>query len=266
MAKLYFTPTSCGAASFIAAKVGGVKFNESNVVSLSDHKLVKNGKDFYSVNPKGNVPAIELDDGTIINENTGSLYWIAKQSNNLLGTSITEEFEVMNALGYLASEVHPAFGPLFAVGKDEKKKIKLVEALFNKLEYVEKTYLSNGNKYLVGDTFTIADCYLYAMLYWPQYLGVDISKFSKLLSYRTRISQLEKVKQSHAEMNQLESKQKQEGIKRSMKPKIQESSPQTAKDVPSPGRTQKHKHKHNFKFMKSKPFSKFKQSIKSIFV
>ena len=73
--RLYYTPTSCGAASFISAFVAGVNI-ETEQINLSTHKTASN-VDFYTINPKGNVPCIVLDDGTILNENAATLQYIA---------------------------------------------------------------------------------------------------------------------------------------------------------------------------------------------
>lgn len=77
MPKLYYTPTSCGAASFIAAHIAGVKLDTERV-DLPSHKT-ESGVDFYSINPKGNVPTLVLDDGIVLNEGASVLQWIADQ-------------------------------------------------------------------------------------------------------------------------------------------------------------------------------------------
>jgi len=77
MPKLYYTTTSCGAASFIAASTIGLAL-ECETVDLSSHKTAS-GADFYQVNPKGNVPTIVLDDGTVLNEGAATLAWIGDQ-------------------------------------------------------------------------------------------------------------------------------------------------------------------------------------------
>ena len=78
MPKLYYTPTSCGASSFISAFVAGITM-ECEVVNLGTH-TTDSGVDFYSINPKGNVPAIVLDDGTVLNENISCLEYISDLS------------------------------------------------------------------------------------------------------------------------------------------------------------------------------------------
>ena len=77
MTKLYYTPTSCGAASFIAAVAAGIHI-DAEVVDISTHKTAS-GEDYYKINPKGNVPGLVLDDGTVLNEGAAVLQWIADQ-------------------------------------------------------------------------------------------------------------------------------------------------------------------------------------------
>lgn len=207
MTTIYFTPTSCGAATFISAKGAGVEFKEANVVSLADHTLVKNGEDYKKINPKGNVPALVLEDGTLLNENVGTLYWVGKNGKNVLGKDAVEETLVVNTLGYLASEVHQSFGPLFYYKGDDEGKKPLVEKLLKKLEYLEANYFDEDKKFLVGDAFTVADAYLYIMLHWPAYVSVDISKFANLEAYKKRVAAIDFVKEAHAEMEKLKNEQ-----------------------------------------------------------
>jgi glutaredoxin len=82
MPKLYYTPTSCGAASFISAMYGGLQI-ECEQVDLKNHKTVTSGQDFYTINPKGNVPTLVLDDGIVLNENAAVLQWIADHVSSL---------------------------------------------------------------------------------------------------------------------------------------------------------------------------------------
>ena len=77
MPKLYYTPTSCGAASFISAYSAGLPF-QCETVNLQTHTTAS-GADFYAINPKGNVGTLILDDGTLLNENVAILSYIADQ-------------------------------------------------------------------------------------------------------------------------------------------------------------------------------------------
>jgi glutathione S-transferase len=198
MPKLYYTTSSCGAASFIAALTAGVQL-ECEQVDLHTHKTAS-GADFYAVNPKGNVPALILDDGTILNEGAAVLQWIADQAPGKVapdnGTS--GRYLVQNTLNYIASEVHPSIGHLFYPNSEAIKDYIKGKAAA-KLTYLENTLIGD-KKFVVNDTFTIADSYLYIVLTWAPYVGVDLAPFPKVRAYFEGIGSLENVKAAHARM------------------------------------------------------------------
>jgi glutathione S-transferase len=198
VAKLYYTPTSCGAASFIAAFTAGVNL-EVEEVDLATHKTAS-GADYYAINGKGNVPALVLEDGTVLNEGTSVLQWIADQAPGKVAPvyGTTERYLVQNALNYIASEVHPGIGHLFYPNSDEVKEyIKSKGA--SKLDYLEKTFIAD-KEFVVGDSFTIADSYLYICLSWTKWVGIELDPYPKVKAYFERIGNLENVKNAHATM------------------------------------------------------------------
>lgn len=214
MAHLYFTKDSCGAASYIAAKRGGVKFDSYNLVDLESHTLLRSGEDFYVINPKGNVPTIKFESGQVLNENVGTLYWIGKNAvqNDMLGKTADDEYAVVNLLSFIATEVHTVFHFLFAKKEDADFTKFMLEELAKKLEYLTGHYLEQGdNDYLIGRGFTVADAYLYIVLTWTKYVGVDISEFQVIAGYFQRVSKLPFIKEAHQEMQNMENKQKGEG-------------------------------------------------------
>lgn len=172
--KLYYTPTSCGAANFLAAKIGGLTF-DSETVDLATHKT-KSGVDFYSVNPKGNVPTIVLSDGTILNENVATLTYLADAGNAALSPKegTPERYHYLNDLGFVASELHPAFGALFNPKLAGEARDA---AMANVLRRVDKlvTLLEGGKRsFLNGKSLSAADLYAYIVLSWCPHLGVTL--------------------------------------------------------------------------------------------
>ena len=198
MVKLYYTTTSCGAASFIAALTAGVQLDVEQV-DLYTHKT-SSGADYYSINPKGNVPALILDDGTVLNEGAAVLQWIADQAPGKVApeNGTTGRYLVQNTLNYIASEVHPSIGHLFYPNSDAIKEYIKGKAAA-KLTYLENTLIGD-KKFVVGDSFTIADSYLYIVLSWTAYVGVDLTPFPKVKTYFDNIGTLENVKAAHARM------------------------------------------------------------------
>mgnify|MGYP005991993845 CR=1 FL=1 len=179
--KLYYTATSCGAASFITATAGGIKF-DSEIVDLATHKTAS-GVDFYTINPKGNVPTVVFDDGSILNENVASLTFLADQG--VTETKLAPEagtparYQYLNALGFITSDLHKSFGTLFGPHSDESKAaaIKVAE---KKAQVLYDVLLDGGKKkYLVGDSITAADVYAYIVLSWSPWIGVTLPEDTK---------------------------------------------------------------------------------------
>jgi len=194
-AKLYYTSTSCGAASFIAAFTAGVNI-QTEQVDIKTHKLA-NGTDFHTINPKGNVPALVLEDGTVLNEGAAVLQWIADQQPGRVAppNGTTGRYLVQNALNYVASEVHTSIGGLFNPTLHDEVKAAYRARAALKIKYLEEHFI--GDKaFVVGDSFTIADSYLYIVLTWTKYLGVDLTP--KVAAYVTRIAALDNVVKAHA--------------------------------------------------------------------
>jgi len=175
-AKIYYTPTSCGAASFISAFKAGLHF-DTEEVDLKTHKTAS-GVDFYTINPKGNVPTIVLPDGTILNENVATLSYIADQnlSAGLAPANGTVcRYKLNNILSWVATELHPGIGGLFGAQTDDAK--AFVRARGEKaLAYLEKSLLQGGKQHLLFDdsTVTVADIYAAIVLSWTGYVGVDL--------------------------------------------------------------------------------------------
>ena len=109
-----------------------------------------------------------------------------------------ERAVLQNTLAYLASEVHPSIGGLFNPTIGEEVKQFLKGNASKKLAYLDLHLLNGGKRFLVGDSFTIADSYLYIILTWTAYVGIDFSTFKNVSSYFEGISALEVVKAAHA--------------------------------------------------------------------
>lgn len=194
--KLYYTPTSCGAANFLAATIGALEF-DSETVDLKTHKT-KSGADFYTVNPKGNVPTIVFPDGTILNENVATLTYLADKGNaGLAPEEGTEErYRYLNDIGFVASELHPAYGALF----NPNLSPELREAAINNARRrVDKLVglLDGGKKpFLNGKSLSAADLYAFIVLGWSKSLGVTLPPAAQ--AYLDGIGKHEKVAKAQA--------------------------------------------------------------------
>lgn len=196
MVKLYYTPTSCGASSFICAHISNLNY-DCEIVDLATHKT-ESGVDFYSINPKGNVPTLILDDGTILNENISCLEFIADEAMRVNNIELAphkdcnERHVLRQLLSFLASELHPTIGLFFNPKSKENNVREFIKSVFDrKMKYLEKHILNNGKKYVYSDKFTIADAYLHIILTWTGYVGVDIEEYPIANNYLQNILSLE---------------------------------------------------------------------------
>jgi glutathione S-transferase len=184
--KLYYLQGACSLASLISLIEVGAKF-EPVAVDRKTKKL-QDGRDYTEVNPKGYVPALELDDGEVLTENTAVLPYIAdlNPSANLappVGTRA--RFRLQEWLGYLNGELHKNFSPLFNPSTPEATKQTAKDNIARRIALIEDRL---GDKpFLLGEAFSVADAYLYVILSWRQKLGVDISGFPKVTALYERI-------------------------------------------------------------------------------
>mmetsp|Transcript_41501 Transcript_41501/g.30508 ORF Transcript_41501/g.30508 Transcript_41501/m.30508 type:complete len:208 (+) Transcript_41501:65-688(+) len=197
MPKLYYTATSCGAASFIIAHTAGIQL-ETEQVDIRSH-VTSSGADFYSINPKGNVPTLVLEDGTVLNENLAVQLHIAdlKPGSVAPAPGTPERSVLVNALSYVATEIHPAVGSFFMPNPPADVTAFFRNRVQHKLRYLSDHFIGD-RRFIVGDSFTVVDAYLYIVLSWAGYVGLDLSEFPKVQAYFEGIRDLENVKAAHA--------------------------------------------------------------------
>ncbi|RKJ99359.1 glutathione transferase GstA [Alicycliphilus denitrificans] len=184
--KLYYSPGACSLSPHIVLHEAGLAY-EPVLASTKTHKLA-DGTDFYSINPLGYVPVLELDDGTRLREGPAIVQYLADQApqKNLAPAPGTlARYRLQEWLSFIGTEVHKGFGPLFAPGTPEEYKPQLKQRLLSRLQWVDGELA--GKQYLMGDHFTVADAYLFTVTNWAQFVGLDISQLKNLTAYRERI-------------------------------------------------------------------------------
>jgi glutathione S-transferase len=189
--KLYFSPGACSLHPHIALREAGLAADLVRV-DLRAHKT-QDGHDFYAINPKGYVPVLQLDDGSLLTEGAVIDQYIAdrKPEAKLAPPAGTiERYHLQEWLNFIASEVHKAFGPLF--GSDEAAKDAARSRVGKRFELVAKALESRP--YLMGDTFTVADGYLYNMLRWTTFTGIDMGQWPALKAFYARVDERPSVK------------------------------------------------------------------------
>lgn len=186
--QLFISPGACSLAPHIALREAGADF-EAVKVDLATRKT-EAGDDFLSVNPSGKVPALILDNGETLTENPAILLYIADQGP-AAGLAPAEgslaRYQLLSRLSFLGSEFHKAFVPLFAPGMSDEAKAAAAVAVKNHLAALDKEL--TGRDHYAGDSFSVADIYLFVMLGWPGYVGIDMSAYPALGAYAGKIAQ-----------------------------------------------------------------------------
>ena len=184
--KLYYTPGACSLAGHIVAAEGGLVL-ELEKVDLKSH-TTDTGADYYQVNPKGYVPALRLDDGSLLTENGAILPFLGDKAGNM--PKGTAHYHALEWIAFINSEIHKSFGPLFQ-GGDSEAAAKAKEKILGRLKLVEEKL---SGEYLMGGSFTPPDAYLFVMLRWCEKFGIDLSglvgltDFRRLMSARTGVA------------------------------------------------------------------------------
>lgn len=186
--KLYFSPAACSLAPHIVLREAGAPFTALKV-DTAKH-LTADGTDYHRINPKGQVPVLELDDGTRLTEGPVISQYIADQAGatTLMPAAGTlARYRVMEWQNYITSELHKSFTPLFRSELDASAKKSLAGLLRKKLEWVD-TQLA-GKQFLTGDAFTAADAYLFVVTNWSKFVQLDIGDLAHLQAFMARVAQ-----------------------------------------------------------------------------
>lgn len=185
--KLYYKAGACSLAPHIILREAGENF-EIEAVDLPTKKTAS-GADFVAINPKGYIPALQLDDGSLLTEGAAISLYVAEKNPaaGLLPTDALGRARVTEMLLFIATELHKSFSPLFNPTYDAAAKATAKGLLTRRLDFAEKL-LADGREYLVGGAFTPADAYLFTVLGWTGAVGIDLASFANLSAFRARIA------------------------------------------------------------------------------
>lgn len=184
--KLYYSPAACSLGPHISLQEAGIPF-ELVRVDLRSHQT-ESGDDFYAINPKGYVPALQLDDGSILTENAAIAQYVAdkvpeKELAPPAGTM--ERYRLQEWIHFIATEIHKSFSPLFNPACTEETRQAQLAKISGRLELVQKSL--DGKQYLLGDQFTVADAYFFAVLNWSRMMGPDLKQWPAVEAYYQRL-------------------------------------------------------------------------------
>jgi glutathione S-transferase len=195
--KLYYSPGACSLSPHIALKEAGIPFDLVKV-DLKAKKL-DDGRDYNAINPKGQVPALGLDDGDLLTEGAVIVQKIADsapQKNLAPASGSNERYKLQEWLNFIASELHKNFSPLFQPALSDETKAFFKTRLQGKFKYIDQALA--GRDYLMGSQFTVPDAYLFTMLAWAERMGLDISGLPNLAAYKARVAARPKVQEALA--------------------------------------------------------------------
>jgi glutathione S-transferase len=161
--KLYLTPGACSLAVHIALHEGGMTFDAVKVDLKT--RRTEDGRDFNPVNPKGYVPALELDNGEVLTENVALMTFVSDRARIAAPEGDLGRYRLIEMLAFISTEIHKKFSPYFDPSADQAQKDKAAENIGKRLNYLADRMTED---YLFGDDFSVADGYLFTMLTWAK--------------------------------------------------------------------------------------------------
>jgi glutathione S-transferase len=184
--KLYYSPGACSLSPHIVLKESGLAF-EAIAAPTKTHKLA-DGTDYYTINPLGYVPLLVLDDGRQLREGPAIVQYLADQvpdKHLAPANGSWERYKLQEWLNTISTELHKGFSPLFTPNMPAEAKDIAKTRLISRLNWVDGEL--TGKNYLMGDTFSVADAYLFVVAGWGKHVGVDISGMTHLSAFMARV-------------------------------------------------------------------------------
>src|SRR5215469_14344325 len=189
--ELYFSPLACSLATRISLYEAGLEGETAfHNVTLST-KRTHDGKDFWKITAKGQVPALVTRDGELLTEGPAVLQYVA---DLVPGAGLCpppnafERYRVQQWLNFISTELHKQiFAVVFNPGTPAEAKVYALKTVLPyKFDFLEQ-HLSDGRIYLTGDQFTVADAYLLTVLNWRQSAGIDLEHWKFIQTYHQRM-------------------------------------------------------------------------------
>ncbi len=185
--KLYYAPGACSLSPHIVAREAGIPLDLVKVDTRT--KLTEDGQNFTDINPKGYVPALLLDNGELLTEGPAIAQYLAElkpEAGLVPANGSFERYRLLEVLGYINSEVHKSYSPLFNPSTTAETREEKQAYLRKRYALLEQHLASHD--YLVGDRFSVADSYLFTVTNWARHVKLDLSEFPKLMDFQKRIA------------------------------------------------------------------------------
>lgn len=184
--KLYYSPGACSLSPHIVLREAGLPFTLEKVNLKT--KVTASDADFTRINPKGYVPALQFDDGTVLTEGSAIVQWIADEvpTRHLVPAAGTmQRYQVIEWLNFISTELHKNFSPLFNPATPDAVREMQLATLAKRIGYVEQHVTG---PYLTGEHFTVADAYLFVVLSWAKYVKLDLAPYANVHALLARIA------------------------------------------------------------------------------
>jgi glutathione S-transferase len=193
--KLYYWPGACSLSPHIVSREAGIDLQLAQL-DRAERKAA-DGTVLSSVNPKNQVPVLELDDGQKLTEGPVIVQYLADQkpaSGLVPPPGTMDRYRVQEWLNFITSELHKTFGSLFRPTTPEDFKPTLRDMLGQRFDWIDKQLA--GKQYLMGEKFTVPDAYLFTVLRWSPRVGIDLSKWKNITAYIDRVAARPKVQEA----------------------------------------------------------------------
>jgi glutathione S-transferase len=185
--KLYYLPSACSMSPHIVANELGLSIELVKIDPKT--KRTQHGEDFFAINPKGYVPALQLDDGSVLTEGTAIVQYLSdlKPDAQLApANGSMARYRLQEMLGYINSEIHKTYTPLFDSATSDDLRTERKAYLCKRYAVIEAALARTP--FLLGQQFTIADAYLFVVTRWSEFVKLDLSPFPNLLAFQARIA------------------------------------------------------------------------------
>jgi glutathione S-transferase len=186
--KLYYSPGACSLASHITLREAGAAFDLEKVDVRQ--KKTEHDADFWAINPKGYVPALALDSGEVLTEGAAILQYIADQhpaAGLAPAAGTLARARLQEQLNFVATELHKAFTPLFNPATSDADKAAGKQRVEQRLSLIEKQ-LADGRSFLLGESFSVADAYLFVVAGWTKHFGIDLAAWPQVAALCQRVA------------------------------------------------------------------------------
>ncbi|MFJ4353505.1 glutathione transferase GstA [Pseudomonas sp. NPDC089428] len=185
--KLFYSPGACSLSPHIVLNELDLPYTVEKV-DLKTHTTAS-GADFYTLNAKGYVPALQLDNGEVLTEGPAIVQYLAEQkpqANLLPAAGSLARVRVQEWLNFIGTELHKTLGALFNPSISAEAKSRTLDTFGKRLGFVEKAL--QGKDYLTGNTFSVADAYLFTIVNWAPMLGIDLTPWPTVAQFQKRVA------------------------------------------------------------------------------